>query len=212
MPAESVPAGSPERVALADPALPIDPEHAARLLGEALRRRHGEPTGDGSALPSWPLHRLAAHVHTRVADSSSNDGGDSPQLMPDGPYRGRPVRRLASLLVETIDDLPGVPDGGGDDTMVAITLGLRLDVCVVEPSGIVVVDSSDRTTSALGDRHVDLAAAAIGLNERFGPAVVAPMVEAYGFDAVDPRRLDTAQLLVALAEVAGWPMSPESGS
>ena len=206
----------PERVALADPTLPVDPEHAARLLGEALRRRHDEPPtdsrGDPGRGPSWPLSRLAEHVHARAAQTAEKPAATIRVTMPEGPYLGRPVEQLAVALVEMVAALPQAEETDGVETEVAITLGLSLEACFVEPSGGVVVDRPGPAPQAWGDRHVDLAAAAVGLNQRFGPAVVVPMIDAYGFDAVDARRLDTAQLLVALADVVGWPSSDDEAS
>ena len=43
--------------------------------------------------------------------------------------------------------------------------------------------------------QVNLAVASRSLGEVFGPAVVAPFLDAYGLDDVDLRRLDTHQLL-----------------
>jgi aminoglycoside phosphotransferase len=54
-----------------------------------------------------------------------------------------------------------------------------------------------------GDRHLDLARAAVALALRFGPAVVAPFLDAYGLDDIDVRRLDTCQLLGSVAEEVG---------
>jgi aminoglycoside phosphotransferase len=38
---------------------------------------------------------------------------------------------------------------------------------------------------------------------RFGPAIVAPFLDAYGLDDIDVRRLDTCQLLGTVAEEVG---------
>ncbi len=50
----------------------------------------------------------------------------------------------------------------------------------------------------LGDPHLDLAVAAVDVARRLGPALVAPFVDAYGTDRVDPRRLDACQMMVHL--------------
>ena len=55
----------------------------------------------------------------------------------------------------------------------------------------------------LAHRHLDLARAAVALALRFGPAVVAPFLDAYGLDDIDVRRLDTCQLLGSVAEEVG---------
>ena len=49
--------------------------------------------------------------------------------------------------------------------------------------------------SGRGDPHRDLAVASRSLAEAYGPAVVAPFLDAYGLDDVDLRRLDYHQLL-----------------
>jgi len=84
---------------------------------------------------------------------------------------------------------------------VPVRLGLTLDHCMISTQGDVQIVG----TTVLSDRHLDLAAAAIGVALRFGSAVVAPLVDAYGEDHVELLTLDTCQQLNAIAFDVGWP-------
>lgn len=199
MPAET----EPPPTSLADPVLPIDPEHAARLLGEALRRHHEPESGAnadrvGSTGTVWSLATVTEHLAHRASTAPEVD-------MPAGPYQGRTVLEAVELASSLVGD-PSV--GAADDDPVPIRPGIGLEHCLVVPGGALsLADPVD--TTVVGDRHLDLAAAATGLHRRFGAAVVAPMIEAYGFDRIDLRRLDLAQLLVAIAVGVGWPRPGE---
>jgi len=203
VPAESVPAETePRPISFADPVLPLDPEHAARLLGAALRHHHeakprpeaatsDEAWGAGSV---WSLAAVAEHL--------ARGARATPEVeMPAGPYQGRSVREAAELAVGLVAE-PST--GEASDGPVPILPGFGLEHCLVAPDGALSL-GAPADAAAAGDRHLDLAAAAAGLHDRFGAAVVAPMVEAYGFEHLDLRRLDAAQLLVAVAAIVGWP-------
>ena len=109
MPAET----EPPPISLADPALPIDPEHAARLLGEALRHHHdAEPGANtdrvGGAGTIWSLETDAQHLVDRARTAPEID-------MPAGPYQGRTVQEAVELASRLVAD-PSV--GAVDDEAV----------------------------------------------------------------------------------------------
>lgn len=180
-----------ERFPLSDPTLPIDPEAATRALGVALAARHAD---NPAAAPVLQLGELAAHL---VAASQGHGGA-----VTSGPLAGRDVEELARLAAATVAELPGTglpADGSG--VLVPVTPGLTLDRCHISIHGAVEIEGG----TVWGDRHLDLAAAAVGVAARFGNAVVAPLVDAYGMDAIDLRTLDTCQQLIAVAAEVGWP-------
>ena len=170
-------------VRLDDRALPVDPEAIARAVGAAIRRCH-------DAGPVGRTVSLSAMAASLVAAA----GDDVDAEMTSGPYLGRPVAELARLAAETVSVLP--PAVGSS---APIRAGFDLSDCLLQPDGLVTIDG-DR---ADGDREVELAAAAVALGERHGPTVVAPLLEAYGMDLLDLRRLDTGQLLVSVARQLG---------
>ncbi|MEM9202390.1 MAG: hypothetical protein AAGC53_12040 [Actinomycetota bacterium] len=177
------PTGPDGGIRLDDPHLPVDPESTARAVGAAIRRAHDGPAGRGTI----GLSRVAA----RLQDAA---GADNAVLMDSGPYLGRPVAELARLAVETVSVLPPVVR-----PTVAVRPGFTLGDCVLHADGSIVVGG----VRAAGDRELELAAAAIALGSRHGPAVVAPLLDAYGMDLLDLRRLDTSQLLVSIAAEIG---------
>lgn len=191
MPAES----APPPPTLGDPLLPVDPEHAARMLGVALRDRHAQSLDPADRTAAWTLPACAERVLDRARASSAT-------TMPEGPYRGRTVVASAELgcrLAAAAAERPTAPL-----VLAPLVLDLRLSDWVLCPDGTVTL-AAGRTSSVIGDPHLDLAAAAAELQRGFGPAVVAPMIQEYGDERVDLRSLDTAQLLVAVAGVTGWP-------
>ena len=101
---------------------------------------------------------------------------------------------MARLAVETVTALPE-----SDIAEVSITPGFELGMVELQRDGSMVVLGD----TVVGDRHLDLARAAVALALRFGPAVVAPFLDAYGLDDIDVRRLDTCQLLGSVAEEVG---------
>lgn len=173
----------PDGLRLDDRALPVDPESVARAVGAAVRRGHAEPvTGRAVTL-------------TVMADALVRSAVDALEPeMTAGPYLGRPVAELARLAVETVSVLPPATS-----VLVPIRAGLTLADCVLRPDGTVAIEG-ERVD---GDREIELAAAAVALGERHGPAVVAPLLDAYGMDSLDLRRLDTGQLLVSIARHVG---------
>ena len=177
---------SAERFPLSDPALPVDPEAVTRSLGAALAARH--EAGDPADGPALSLRDLAAHL---VAAAEEHGG-----VVARGPLEGRELRELAGLAARAVEGLPN------ERPAVPVRPGLTLDHCMISTRGDVdVVGETVR-----GDRHLDLAAAAVGVAERFGSAVVAPLVEAYGGDGVDLLTLDACQQLNAVAAEVGWPV------
>ena len=59
-----------------------------------------------------------------------------------------------------------------DGPLVPVVPGLTLDHCMISTRGDVEIVGD----TVWGDRHLDLAAAAVGVAERFGNAVVAPLI------------------------------------
>lgn len=170
-------------IRLSDPAAPINPEQAAQALGTMLLERHGAEA-DQPGLIS--LSGFAAAVR---AAADSHD--DAP--IESGPYLDRSRQELAHLAVETVDGLPANDDTG------SITPGLSLDAVMLGRDGSLTIEGA----TIAGDPHLDLARTAVALAIRFGPAVVAPFLDAYGLDRIDLRRLDTCQLLTAVADELG---------
>jgi hypothetical protein len=171
--------GSDDGIRLDDRAVPLDPEAVSRAIGATIRRAHDAPS-------TRRMLTMAAMADALVSAAAVTDQPE----MTSGPYLGRPVLELARLAVETVSVLP--PAVG---STVPIRASLSLADCVLVADGTVVITGA----RADGDREVELAAAAVSLGERHGPAVIAPMLDAYGMDALDLRRLDTAQLLVSIA-------------
>ena len=119
---------------------------------------------------------------------------DDDAIFDSGPYLDRSRHAMARLAVETVTALPE-----SDIAEVAITPGFDLGMVELQRDGSMVVLGD----TVVGDRHLDLARAAVALALRFGPAVVAPFLDAYGLDDIDVRRLDTCQLLGSVAEEVG---------
>ena len=135
---------------------------------------------------------LAAGKGVVVADTAAEAEDDA--IFDSGPYLDRSRYEMARLAVETVTALPE-----SDIAEVAITPGFDLGMVELQRDGSMVVLGD----TVVGDRHLDLARAAVALALRFGPAVVAPFLDAYGLDDIDVRRLDTCQLLGSVAEEVG---------
>ncbi len=183
---------SAERFSLNSPALPVDPEAVTRSLGSTLATRHGVGGASTRGVvvagsPVLSLHHLAAHL---VAAAEQRGG-----VVSIGPLEGRDLRELADLAERAVDGLPI------EWPVVPVRPGLNLDHCMISTRGDVEVVGQ----TVWGDRHLDLAAAAVGVAARFGSAVVAPLVDAYGADGVDLLTLDVCQQLNAVATEVGWP-------
>lgn len=174
-------------VRLDDPTVGVDPEAVSRALGAALRRAHDTPAvGTPLTLTAMAAALVAVAEHASEPEMTS------------GPYLGRPVLELARLAAETVSVLP--PAIG---PTVPIRAGLVLGDCVLGPDGIVTVEGE----RADGDREVELAAAAVAVGERYGPAVITALLDAYGMDLIDLRRLDTGQLVVSIARHVGFDLA-----
>lgn len=172
-------------VSMADPLQPLDPESLARLLGASLRSLHELPT-DGcpysSDLGSW-RNRAAARVESGALSTAQ-----------DGPYARVGPGRLLEVLDELID-------GIGDSTDTVLIHGAPSAAhSWLVPDGTITFTGWQ--SFGMGDRHHDLAVAAATLAERFGSPLVPAMLEEYGIDMVDLRRLDMHQLLVHLLGAA----------
>ncbi len=160
--------------------LPVNPELLVTELGKALRGLHEIPTA-GCPFES----DTALHFESMV--EAVERGRVEPT--PDGPYAGRTPAELVAILGDLLA-------GMEESASAFIHAGLALERVWFAPDGVMTITGWDR--AGLGDRHLDLAAAATSVAAHFGPATVAPLLEAYGLDDVDVRSLDAHQLLVHL--------------
>lgn len=169
MPVGAVPATLPDHG--------VDPANVAVMFGEAIRDVHLLPLASAPSGPGFEeLRKEASH---RVSHGLVS-------RRPDGPYRSQAPERLLATLDSLIDEL-----GLGD---AVVTHGNpELENLWIAPDGSISLTGWSR--AGLGDPHRDLAVASRSLGEVFGPAVVAPFLDAYGLDDVDLRRLDAHQLL-----------------
>ena len=160
---------------------PMGPEALVEALAGALATLHGRPvrhcpfSADRDAL-------------RRIVDQRIERGLVAEAV--DGPYAGRTAADLASIFDALTADL------GEVDDPVFVHGGLALSRIWLDPTGALTFLGWQ--WAGVGDRHVDLAAAAALLTHLHGPALVAPFMEAYGFERVDARRLDAQQLLAHL--------------
>ena len=160
---------------------PMGPEALIASLAAALDALHRRPT------EHCPFPADTAALR-RVVDERIARG-----LVPaavTGPYVGRTATELVSIFDALVADLGEVADP------VFVHGALAPSRIWLDPSGGVTLLGWQ--WSGVGDRHVDLAAAASLLTRLHGPALVAPFFDAYGFDRVDVRRLDAHQLLAHL--------------
>jgi len=161
--------------------VPLDPESIVRLIGSTLRRLH-----DAS------VDQEAAEVSLRARRELL----DAQELRPtgEGPYGGRSGAELLAIFDRQLAEL-------GESTEPSVVHGaLTLDRCWAAPTGELYFTEWAR--SGAGDRHLDIAAIAADIADHFGPAAVAPLIDAYGFEHVRPARLDMCQLLNHLVESA----------
>jgi len=172
-------------VPVADPLLPLDPENLARLLGASLRSLHDLPLADCPY--ESDLGRWRDRAATRVASGEITTAHD-------GPYaRVGPVR-LLEVLDELIDSV-----GQSADHVLIHGAPIPAHTWLV-PDGTVAFTGWQ--SFGVGDRHHDLAVASSALTERFGPPLVPALLDEYGLDDIDLRRLDLHQLLVHLLGMA----------
>ena len=139
-----------------------------------------------------PPHAKSARAVKTVVRATAEAEDDA--IFDSGPYLDRSRHEMARLAVDTVAALPE-----SDIAEVAITPGFDLGMVELQRDGSMLVLGD----TVAGDRHLDLARAAVALALRFGPAVVAPFLDAYGLDDIDVRRLDTCQLLGSVAEEVG---------
>lgn len=159
----------------------MGPEALVEALAGALRALHDRP------VDACPFRADTATLRHVVDERLA---ADRVTVATTGPYAGRPGAQLATIFDELLDDL------GETSGPVLIHGGLAADRIWLDPSGDVRFTGWHH--AGVGDRHVDLAAAAGILSDLHGPALVAPFFEAYGFDRVDLRRLDAHQILAHL--------------
>ncbi|MEZ5245079.1 MAG: phosphotransferase [Acidimicrobiales bacterium] len=160
---------------------PMGPEALVDALAVALDALHRRPTDHCPFAADTAT--LRGIVDDRVARGLVPDAVD-------GPYVGRGAAELAGIFDDLMADLGEVAD--------PVFVHGALDPARIwlDPSGEVTFLGWQ--WAGIGDRHLDLAAAAMLLTRLHGPALVAPFFDAYGFDRVDIRRLDAHQLLAHL--------------
>ncbi len=160
---------------------PMGAEALVEALAGALRALHS------MEIDVCPFVADEEQLRRRVADRLAHG-----ELVPatDGPYEGRTPTDLITIFDELIAEL------GPTDDPVFIHGGLRAERVWFEPTGSVIFTGWRH--GGVGDRHLDLAAAAALVTDVHGPALVAPLIDSYGFDDVDLRRLDAHQLLAHL--------------
>lgn len=175
---------------------------AIRLGSAAATAQHGHPMGPEALVKTLAgslrsLHDRATDHCPFVADTEALravvDGRIEIGVIAetvDGPYAGRSAPELAAIFDDLMDEL------GESRDPVFVHAALRPDRIWLDPDGTATFLGWQ--WSGLGDRHVDVAAVATLLTRLHGPALVAPFVEAYGFDRIDLRRLDAHQLLAHL--------------
>jgi len=172
-------------IVASDPYQPIDPESLARLVGSTLREVHSIDLDNcpyESPISTWRSLAAAKVLAGEIETASS------------GPYSRLAPAELLEILDEMIESSKAV-----HDEVLIHGMATTAHMWIVPDATIVFTGWQ---MSGIGDRHHDLAVAAASLTERFGPALVPPMLESYGLDLVDPQRLDLHQLLVYLAGVA----------
>ncbi len=175
-----------EAIVASDPLLPVDPESLAHMIGTSLKAIHSVDA-DGcpfdASIERW--HRVAVdRVNAGVVDTE-----------PEGPYARLEPEHLLEVLEELIE-----ATGDHDGAVVIHGMPSPAHTWLVHGGAVVFTGWQ---MCGIGDRHHDLAVSASALTQQFGPALVPPLLDSYGFDRIDPRRLDLYQLLVHLVGVAG---------
>ena len=160
---------------------PMGPEALVAAMAASLRSVHER------SVEQCPFVADTAELR-RVVDERISQGAVADAV--DGPYVGRPADTLAEIYDGLMADLGDVGDA------VFVHGALAPHRIWLDPTGDVTFLGWE--WSGVGDRHLDLAAAAAMLTKLYGPALVAPFFDAYGFDHVDLRRLDAHQLLAHL--------------
>ncbi len=160
--------------------LPVNPELLATELGRALGRLHQMPTDD------CPFESATGSHFDSVVEAVEREEREPAS---DGPYAGRAPADLIAILADLLASVE-------ESASVFIHAGLSLDRVWFAPDGVMTITGWDQ--AGLGDRHLDLAAAAASVAASFGPATVGPLYEAYGLDNIDARSLDAHQLLAHL--------------
>lgn len=158
---------------------PLGPEAIASAIAGALSSLHATPV-DACPFPAGDdalTDRLRARVAAGVAVAT------------DGPYAGRPPDSLVTLHGELIG-------AAAAPAPAVVHADLRADRVWCAPDGR--LGFTGWRHAGVGDPHLDLAAAAAVVTELHGPALVGPLLDAYGLDRIDLRRLDAAQLAVHL--------------
>lgn len=160
----------------------VDPTSLTAALARALREVHRIAPGPE------PVDVGPGVLRTVIADRiARGELGETSE----GPYAGRSPAELAGL----VDRLIGTRAGGGDAPAV-VHGGLTTSRVWVDLDGAITFTGWHG--SGVGDRHLDLAAAAAVVAETVGSAAVPSLLDAYGLDEIDPVTLDTYQLIVHL--------------
>ena len=161
--------------------VPLSPEAVAEHLAASLRAIHALPADD--LLVDAGTELLLERAHERVLRGRVD-------VAADGPYAGRSPVELLEVLGALFAEL------GAGDTSTVIHGNPGLEHLWFGPSSDPVFTGWE--SGGGGDPHHDLAVAAASVARHYGPALVAPLLEAYGLTDVDARRLDAHQLLAHL--------------
>lgn len=161
--------------------VPLSPETVAEQLATSLRVIHALPVDD--LLVDAGTELLFERAHERVTRGRV-------AVAAEGPYAGRSPVELVEVLGALFAEL------GAGDASTVIHGSPGLEHLWFGPSSDPVFTGWE--SGGGGDPHHDLAVAAASVARHYGPALVAPLLEAYGLADVDARRLDAHQLLAHL--------------
>ncbi|RMH76481.1 MAG: hypothetical protein D6683_09990 [Actinomyces sp.] len=163
----------------------LDTSAVVGQLAGALRHVHRTDTTAVEA--TRHLDRSPARLHARAAAKVA--AGEVTRAV-DGPFAGR----LPEELLAATEAVVRRSSRGGEQ--VVVHGSPTLSELWLAPEAPPVL--TGWAAGGLGDRHLDLAVAALDVAQVFGPALVGPFLEAYGTDAIDTTRLDAFQMLVHL--------------
>lgn len=155
----------------------VDPSAVSARLAETLRSLHDLPADD------CPTDASTVRLHERARHRV---GQGQVGRTDTGPYRNIDPERLLAIAADQFASLP-------NSNRAVVHGNLDLDNVWISPSGDIVF--SDWTLAGRGDPHRDVAVVAASLSEVYGPALVAPFLDAYGLDTIDLRVLDLHQTL-----------------
>lgn len=159
---------------------PMGPEALLEALSGSLRALHELEPGDEPIEADESV--LLAEIHDRVERGLIAE-------VDDGPYG----RRSPENLVEVLAELLAASEPGAT---VVVHGALTTARVWFDPQGDVTFTSWRR--AGVGDRHLDLAAAAALVTDLHGAGMIAPLFDMYGLGDVDLLRLNAFQLMAHL--------------